>query len=219
MILELVWFKIPQMSPENGVNLVGNRENSSSYDCMIVAPGYESNRHRTGLGLNTRIRLLATALCYDNQKINHIIVGGARIRDMNDTFADLMQQELTGKYKIPGDVIETEYYTFDTASQVAWIKRNRQFLSRVAIITDPEQQNHFLNLIENYDLKDVTLLVDEDIIMRYLSDARHIEHFFKRLHRSPYWMGYKTRERVLSLLTKHIDKQGKMVQMVTKARI
>lgn len=213
----------PPPIPEGG-------EKFKHYDVLIVTPGFESNQHRSGLHWDTRLRLLAAAIYYKAGLANKIIVGGTRIREMEDSFANLMKEELRKKYDVPEDVIETEEYTFDTSSQVEWASQNIDKNRNVVFITDPEQGKHIKALLGGFNLRQVPVLSTEDIIAALVPNRRykyrtgaheakiHFERFFKRLHKSPYWWKWKIRERFLAAFTGVIDPRGKIITRLTRSR-
>lgn len=187
-------------------------------DKVIVAPGFESNTHRSGLFWDTRLRLLAAAMYYENGKTQKIIVGGAQIREMKDSFANLMKKELIEKYGIPETDIETEEFTFDTPSQVKWSRENAPALVNSAFITDSEQKLDIEQLLKGNNLQ-LPVMSSEDIILKLARKSKHFKGFFKRLHSSPYWLKWKGRERLLTQFTKHFDSQGERRSMHTKKRV
>jgi len=194
------------------------------YKVVIVSPGYEANlpryqanKHRSGLHWDTRIRLLAASLYYKNKQPDKVIVGGAKIRKMHDSFANLMRRELIGERQLPESAIESEECTFDTASQVDWIKQNRESVGQsTAIITDPEQAKHFRALLSGFDLDYIDVLSSETIITHF---APKYCRFFERLHHSSYWIRWAARERLLAVATKIIDPQGKRLRIITRRRL
>lgn len=206
-------------SIESGPDINIERKEKVPYKAIVVAPGFESYKHRSGLHWDTRIKLLAAAACYETGHTEKIIVGGRKIRQMQDSFANLMKKELLEKYKIPENAIETEESTFDTASQIDWVKHNiDKYEENLAFITNPAQVAHIKELLKGFDLEEVNVLSIEDII-KEMPNSRHLEFFFEKLHKSPYWLKYRAREKLLTLFTKYIDKKGEKIRRITKARL
>lgn len=203
-------FPINQMEADLG------KEKFNHYEAVIVSPGYEENEHRTGLHWDTRFRLLAAAEMYKNGYAEKIIVGGARIREMKESFAELMKRELVNKYGIPAQDIITEEFTFDTSSQIEWMNRYVKD-KNVAFITDPEQKHHAGALMEGWDTeKDI--LTTEEIIAK-LKGSKRFQAFFEKLHKSPYWLKWSARERVVTYFTKKLDPKGKIIRKITTERL
>lgn len=121
---------------------------------------------------------------------------------------------------VPATEIDTEEYTFDTASQIDWLKKNiSRYENNVGFITDPEQANHVKELLNGFGLTDeqVDILSSEDII-RENSKNKHYSAFFERLHKSPFWMQWKVREKLLEILTRYVDPKGEKIRKITGGR-
>ncbi|MDP3792667.1 MAG: YdcF family protein [bacterium] len=188
------------------------------FRAIIVSPGYENNEHRTGLHWDTRFRLLAAAAFFESGRAEKIIVGGGKLREMKESFAELMKKELL-KRGIPEDVIDTEEYTFDTASQIDWITKNLDKLEGdLGFITDPAQAGHVKALMEGFGIdKECSVLSTEDIIGE-MANNKHFLAFFEELHGSPYWKKWQLREKVLELFTKYFDPKGEKLAHITTRR-
>ena len=196
------------------------KEDFSHYDAIVVSPGFDNAKHGTGLHWDTRLRLLAGSAYYTEGLTPVIVVGGARLGNMKDSFANLMERALIQKYKIPENDIIVEEDTFDTASQLKWITKERKKLGEnVAIVADSQQKKHFLALLEGYDLKEIDILSSEDIVVELADKNDHIGRFVDKLHKSPYWMYWEIRERLLTFFTQKIDKKGEWLEKFTKRRL
>jgi uncharacterized protein YajQ (UPF0234 family) len=194
------------------------KEGEFKYNAVFVLPSYENNKHRTGLMWDSRFRLLAAASLFESGKTRRIIVGGAQIRDMKESFVDLMKRELIRR-GVPATEIDVEEYSFDTASQIEWMQKNIAAQEgKTGVITDPEQAKHVQALLEGYDLRDkVDVLTTEDIIRENVNN-KHFVAFFEKLHKSPYWMKWKLREKALELFTRYFDPKGEKMQKITSGR-
>ncbi len=188
------------------------------FKAIVVAPGYENNEHRTGLHWDTRFRLLAAVAFFESGRAEKIIVGGDKIRDMNKSFSESMKEELLQR-GIPAEAIETEEYTYDTASQIDWIKKNLDRIGgNLGFITDPAQAKHVKALLEGFNIeKECSILSTEDIIHE-MANNKHYEAFLRKLHSSPYWKKWQLREKVLELFTKYFDPKGKKLANITTKR-
>lgn len=188
------------------------------FDSVVVAPGFESKNSYTGLHWDTKLRLIAAALYYKNGYTDAITVGGAKIRKMNESFATLMKRYLM-KLGIPEEVIETEEYTFDTASQIEWLSRRVINDAYFAFITDPAQAGHVVELMRGFGIsyQNCRIISSESIINLRDENIYHIE-FLERLHLSPYWWKWVVREKILELFTRYFDPKGKKLSLLTKGR-
>lgn len=190
------------------------------YDAVVVSPGFDNPKHGTGLHWDTRLRELAAAAYYKEGLTPVLVVGGARLGNMKDSFAHLMKRALINKYKIPEKDIILDVNTFDTASQLEWIRKNKSLLGEnIAIMTDSQQKKHFSALLKSYGLQDVDILACEDVVVEFADRNEHVSRFIKKLHRSPYWQYWKVREGLLTLFTKMIDKDGEKLGYFTKRRL
>ena len=188
------------------------------FRAVIVAPGFENNEHYSGLHWDTRFRLLAASAFFESGRAERIVVGGGKLREMKESFAELMKKELL-KRGIPEEVIDTEEYTFDTASQIDWITKNLDKLEGdLGFITDPAQAGHIKALLEGFGINEkCSVLSTEDIIGEMVNN-KHFLAFFKELHDSLYWKKWQLREKVLELFTKHFDPKGERVAKITARR-
>lgn len=197
------------------------KESFSYYDSVIVSLGYESYDHRSGLFWDTRVRLLAAALLHKNGNAGKIVVGGGKLYNMDQSFAGLMKNVLINKFKIPSDSVVTEETTYDTASQIKWIKTNIKPEEKTAFITDPAQAKHVKALGEGFGLDNVEILSCFDIVMdlvpRETSKSR-FKRYFDNILNSDYWQRWSKREKRLADFTKYIDKQGRIVSSLTRLR-
>jgi hypothetical protein len=182
----------------------------------IVSPGYESYSHESGLHADTRLRLYVSALALKHKKTERIIVGGGRLRKMKESFAELMKAELVNKQGIPEEIIETEEYTFDTASQVDWIKQHIQELGEnVAFITDPHQAKHVRLLFDAQGLKNIAI-VPVNEILKQLEPQNF--HFYTDIYHSFFGCWWIFRESLVTFFTKFFDPKGERLQRITKGR-
>ena len=194
------------------------KEKFKHYKAIVVSPGYENNDHRTGLAWDNRLREIAAAELFKAGKAERVVVGGAKIREMKESLAELMKKELI-KRGVPAAQIDTEEHTFDTPSQIDWIQQHiGQYNDSVGFVTDPEQAKHVKALLKGFKLGDkVDILTDEDIIREYVKNPR-VDVLFKKLHETKYWKNWKLREKILELLTQYLDPKGKLIQKVTGRR-
>ena len=187
------------------------------YDTYIVSPGYESHKHFSGLHADTRLRLFVTALAFKKDKTKKIIVSGGKIRKMKKSFAELKKDELIKNLNIPAEVIETEEETFDTSSQIIWIKNNIEKLgSSIAFITDPFQAKHVQILLNSYNLPNVKVLTVDKILFEL--DPENF-HFYTNLYNSIYGYIWRVREFLITQFTKFFDPKGKIIQKITRYRL
>lgn len=208
------------MSIETKTRYLENQETFRHNDAVIVSPGFNNPKNGWGLYWDTRLRLLAAASLYKEGLAPVIVVGGARFGNMKDSFANLMKNVLINKYKIPSKDIIVEEDTFDTASQLEWITKERKKLGdNVAIITDSQQKKHFLALFEGFEIKDVDILSSEDVVVELSDKNEHVRNFIYKLHNSPYWYRWKYRESILALVTRKVDKRGEKLGKLTKRRL
>jgi hypothetical protein len=149
-----------------------------------------------------------------------VVVGGDRLRDMQQTFAALMSRRLTVSHRVPMEKIRTETVTFDTASQVAWVAEHRESLGRSAVITDAAQADHFAALLSHYGVRDVGIIVAESAIIGLAprSSAAIFAKVNEAFHRTGYWKRWVLREAVLTFLTKTVDRKGQLLQVITSKR-
>lgn len=209
------------MTPEVFHSSEPNKENEPMphYDAIIVAPGFASNSHPSGLKLDTRLRLLAASLSYKNGLTESIIVGGGKLKGMPESFATLMKNRLVDIHHVPEHVVGTEEETFDTGSQVNWVQQNiLPHTQNIAFMTDSEQRNHFIALLHGYQIPSADVLAAEETIIKLTANNPHAEKFLNNLHRSTYWKYWKTRERILTLLTETKDPKGEKLSKLTGRR-
>lgn len=194
------------------------KEKFKKYNAIVVSPGFENNEHRAGLAWDSRLREIAAAELFKAGKAERVVVGGAKIREMKKSFAELMRAELIRR-GVPDTQIDTEEYTFDTPSQIDWIQKHiSQYGDKVGFVTDPEQAKHVRALLKGFKLTDkVDILTDEDIIREYVKNPR-VDGLFKKLHETKYWKNWKRREKILELFTELVDPKGKLIQKITGGR-
>ncbi len=187
-----------------------------SYKTYIVSPGYESYTNVNGLHADTLLRLYVSAVAWKHEKTEKIIVGGGKLRQMKESFAELMKSELVNKQRVPSEIIETEEFTFDTASQVVWIKQNIQRLGDdIAFITDPHQAKHVRLLFDAHDLKNVAVVTVDEILKQL--EPQNI-HFYTDIYNSPFGYWWVFRETLVTLFTKFFDPTGEKLQRLTQRR-
>jgi len=197
-----------------------SKEGFTYYDAIVVSPGFDNPKHGTGLHWDTRLREFAAAAYYREGLTDVIVVGGAKLGTMKDSFANLMERALKKKYKIPENDIILDVDTFDTASQLEWVRVNKALLGEnIAIMTDSQQKKHFSALLNSYGLQDLDILACEDVVVAFADRNEHVSRFIKKLHRSPYWKYWQFREAVLTLFTQYFDKEGKWLGKFTIRRL
>lgn len=198
-------------------------KNRRGYDTIIVAPGFSDNSdERTELFDDTKWRDIVAALFVKNGLAQKVVVGGGRIRDMKNSFADLMQSHLVRSLHLDQSIIEKEYFTRDTATQVAWISANRDRLGeRVAIITDSAQAQHFASLLSGWHLQNIDLVAADDVAARLSlpMSEKYFELLTKILHESDYWKKWSKREKLLADFTKLVDHKGIIMGTLTSYRL
>ncbi len=206
---------------------------------VVVFPGFEvvkidpqkpfegkkdpKREHYSGLLFETRIKLFAAALLWKNGEVERVVVGGAQIREMKESFANLMKADLIN-FGVPKEFIDTEEQTIDTSTQVSWIEKNKEnekYGNSIACLTDPNQAKHVQALLEGYKLKDVPVLETEAVIIRLIpkNQVNNFKSFFARIDKSPWGIKYKLREELLSLFTKYLDPKNEILRNITKNRV
>lgn len=199
-------------------NFFENKENAPKhYEALIVSPGYADKKHYSGLGIDTRIRDVMAALFFFMGKTDKIVVGGGMIHEMPVPFAELMKKHLV-KLGIPENVIETEQDTYDTVSQIKWIKEKSNFNGNVGLVTDSGQAMHIKALLPRFDLKENLDVLEIEKMVFDLNDKdkEHILSFLKKFHDSNYWKyWWVEREFMLALLAK-CDPNGKIVKAIAE---
>ena len=199
------------------------KEELLHYNAIIVAPAYESQEHKSGLDLNTRLRLLGAALDYKKGFAERIVVGGTQIRKMEETFADLMEKNLI-KLGVPKEAIDKETDTFDTSSQINWIKNHiEQYGNDAAIITDPAQKAHIDALIAGFDLREkLGVLTYEDLFETLVpdeNDNKRLRAIIAKLHNSSYWTRFEIIEKIEAIVVKYLDPKGEKMRKMARYRL
>lgn len=189
------------------------------YEHIVVAPGFENNKHNSGLYWDTRSRLRAAAILYKKGVAENIVVGGAQLRQMPDSFANSMKRWMVERLHIPEEVIETEEDTYDTPSQFKGIKDHQEDIfkeGKSAFITDREQAKHVRALIKGFGITNMDVLTTHDIFSTY--SAHHDAKFLNHIEHSGYWLKWRARELVLTALTRTIDPRGELISRITSKR-
>ncbi len=195
------------------------KETIAFHKNSMVLSGFESNSHKSELGFDTRLRLIATAISFNSQKTENIIVSGPKIRNMSKSLAYNMKEILVNKYHIPENAVQTEENSLDTASQISWAKNNLAYLQNdVAFITDSNQEKHVQALLTGYDLGNCEVFNAEDIIKYLLPNSTHLEMLLSKYHSSPEGIKLKIRGEITSYFTKLFDPRGEALGKITKFR-
>jgi len=220
IIKNLIMKQESNFIPQNKeVSLIENKEEApKKYKNLVVAPCFEKNEHYSGLDWNTRFRLLSASALFESGRAEKIIVGGGRLREMKESFAELMKKELI-KRGIPENVIETEEYTFDTASQIDWMKKNLDKQDgNLGFITDSAQAEHIGALRKGFGMeKEIDILSIEEVV-KEMANNKHYLSFFEKLRNSSEWKKFQLREKVLALFTKYFDSKGEMMGKISQFR-
>lgn len=201
---------------------VGSRENKEKapkkYKNLVIAPCFENNEHHSGLDWNTRFRIMSASAFFENGRAERIIVGGGRLREMKESFSELMKKELI-KRGVPENVIDTEESTFDTASQIDWIKNNLDKKDgNLGFIADSAQAEHIIALRKGFGMeKDVDILSIEEMV-KEMANNKHYLSFFEKLRDGSDWKKFQLREKILALFTKYFDSKGEIVGKISQFR-
>lgn len=210
---------IPVTQKNEGVPQIENKEEApKKYKNLVVAPCFEENEHHSGLDWNTRLRLLSAATLFEEGRAEKIIVGGGRLREMKESFAKLMKKELI-KRGIREDAIETEEYTFDTASQIYWMKNNLEKQDgNLGFITDLAQAEHIGALRKGFGMEKEMDILSLEKIIEAMPDNKHRIAFLEKIHDSFDWKKFEAREKILALFTKYFDPKGEMIGKIAQFR-
>ena len=215
-------------------------ENPIHHKAVLVAPGFEVKKidpkenngkldpkkeHRTGLLWETRIKLFAAFLLWKSGEVERVVVGGAQIREMKESFAELMKVDLIN-FGVPEDKIDTEEYTRDTSTQVEWLQKNiKNYDNSAAFLTDPAHAKLIRELVEDYKLEEVPVLETEVIIRRLFPkvfperDIERFESLFKKTDKSPWGIKYALREALVTFIVKYFDDKGEYLKGKSKNRM
>ena len=187
---------------------------------IIVAPCFENNSHWSGLDWNTRIRLYAAFVLYNNDKVCKIVVGGGKFRKMKFSFAELMKGYLI-KIGIPENCIITEEYTYDTASQIVWLENNMgRLYGDSLIITDSAQFRHIKVLLKGFGIEKICeILPMESIILHEMGHGvEMLWEFLIKKQNSLNWRLFQVREMILWFFAKFFDHRGELISKLTSKR-
>lgn len=210
---------MPVTQKNEEIPQIENKEEApKKYKNIVVAPCFENNEHHSGLDWNTRLRLLSAATLFEEGRTERIIVGGGKLREMKESFAELMKEELI-KRGIPENAIETEEYTFDTASQIIWIKKNLDRLDgNLGLIADSTHAKRIKVLVEGFEMeKEIDILSLEKII-EAMPDNKHRIAFLEKIHNSFDWNKFIVREKILELFMKYFDNKGEIMSKISQFR-
>lgn len=210
---------IPIIQKNEGMPQIENKEEAlKSYKNLVVAPCFEKNEHHSGLDWNTRLRLLSAAALFEEGRAEKIIVGGGKLREMKESFADLMKKELI-KRGVPENVIKTEEYTFDTASQIYWMNNNLDKKDgNLGFITDLSQAEHIGALRKGFEMEKEMDILSLEKIIETMPDNQHRLAFLEKIHNSFDWKKFEAREKILALFTKYFDPKGEIMGKISQFR-
>jgi hypothetical protein len=190
------------------------------YKYVIVAPCFENNEHRSGLDQNTRLRLTAAIIMFKKGRAQTIIVGGGKLRQMKESFAELMKKYLNKK-GIPNCVIGTEEYTFDTASQIQWTSKNINTMDDITcFMTDSAQKKHIKALVEGFNIEECDVLSMESVILKNSNcyNFKYLYYFKEKFWNSFGWMVFEIREFLLFLFTKLFNPRNELLGKISIRR-
>ena len=203
---------------EPKLNLLEKKEKvPKHYEALVISPGYADKKHRSGLGADTRIRDVMASLFFFMGRADKLVVGGGMIHKMPIPFAELMKAHLI-KLGVPENDIETEQDTYDTASQINWIREKSNAKGNMGFVTDQAQAMHVKALLPRFDLKEkLDILTIENMALELNKKEReHILPFLKKFHNSEYWKyWWVEREFLLALLAK-CDPRGEIVKTIAE---
>ncbi|MFA4975289.1 MAG: YdcF family protein [Candidatus Paceibacterota bacterium] len=182
---------------------------------IIIAPGFEDNKKHSGLFWDTENRLEAAVVLFRNNEIWRIIVGGGKLRKMQKSFAELMREYLIER-GIPKEIILIEEYTFDTPSQIEWIKKKVE--ERFIFVTDSRQALHIKALLKGFKINGCDILTTEYILCKMSNGKVYWIEYFQKLHKSFYWKKWVIREKILELFTRFFDPRGELISKLTSKR-
>ncbi|MBX4205475.1 MAG: YdcF family protein [Candidatus Doudnabacteria bacterium] len=177
-----------------------------AYGAVVVCPGFPQYDHPSGLYWDTRLRLQAAAILYQQTQTSRIIVGGDRLLEMKDSYANLMEKYLVEVFGVPTSDITKEEYTFDTSSQFEWLAKHiGEFQGPVAVITDAWQAMHVKALLRGFRLQGIDVVTVESIGLRSQYGALGK-------------IKWALRETILAGFTSSVDPQGLTMQKITSSR-
>jgi hypothetical protein len=204
------------MDPKPNFILENKEKELKHYEKIIVSPGYWPKKESPSqLRSDTRIRLVFAALFFKSGRTDKIVVGGGMIHEMKESFAKLMKRDLI-KLGVPENLIETEEDTYDTASQVKWIKEKSDIKGNMGFITDSAQGNLVKALLPRFDLREKLDILSIENIVDDLDKKNLLIPMLKSFHNSIYWKAWwSEREILLTALAKH-DPDGKIVKWVAE---
>jgi len=183
-----------------------------TYKFGIIAPCFENNEHSSGLDWNTRFRLIAAVNLLKRKRIETIIVGGGKLREMKESFSELMKKYLI-KRGVSAGLIGTEQYTYDTASQIFWVSKSINTMDDpTCFITDSAQANHIKALIKGFKIGECDVISMEEI------NDYDYSMFIMKVRNSFGWVLFEARELLLFLFTIVFDPRNEFLGRISIKR-
>ncbi|MDP1728726.1 MAG: ElyC/SanA/YdcF family protein [archaeon] len=186
------------------------------YEKIIVSPGYPSKNDPSGLWKDTKMRLVFTALLFKSGRTDKIVVGGGMLHKMPVPFAELMKAHLI-KLGVPENVVETEQDTYDTASQIEYIKNKlRDTKGNMGFLTDSAQAMYVKELLPRFELEEKLDILTIENVVNDLNKKNLLIPMLESFHNSIYWQAWWSEREMLLTALARIDPKGKFVEKIAK---